>query len=55
MGCRGHDRIVVRLTTKVVSSNLYLLLLHTAQRSISKDWLAQNHDKVSEWSDMSTR
>ena len=26
---------------------------HTALRSKSKDWLAQNHDNVSEWSDMS--
>ena len=27
---------------------------HTALRSKSKDWLAQNQDNVSEWSDMST-
>ena len=26
---------------------------HTAFRSKSKDWLAQNQDDVSEWSDMS--
>ena len=28
---------------------------HTALRSKSKDWLARNHNNVSEWSDMSTR
>jgi hypothetical protein len=28
---------------------------HTALRSMSKDWLAQNEDSVSEWSHMSTR
>ena len=28
---------------------------HTALRSKNKDWLAQNQDNVSEWSDMSTR
>jgi hypothetical protein len=27
---------------------------NAAFRSKSKDWLAQNQDKVSEWSDMST-
>ena len=27
---------------------------HTALRSKSKDWLAQNQNNVSEWSDMST-
>ena len=28
---------------------------HAALRRKSKDWLARNQDKVSEWSDMSTR
>ena len=28
---------------------------HAALRSKSKDWLAQNRNNVSEWSDMSTR
>jgi hypothetical protein len=28
---------------------------HAALRSKSKDWLAQNQNNVSEWSDMSTR
>jgi hypothetical protein len=28
---------------------------HAALRRKSKDWLAQNLDNVSEWSDMSTR
>ena len=28
---------------------------HAALRRKSKDWLAQNQDNVSEWSDMSTR
>jgi hypothetical protein len=28
---------------------------HAALKSMSKDWLAQNKDNVSEWSDMSTR
>ena len=28
---------------------------HTALRRKSKDWLAQNQDNVSEWSDMSIR
>jgi hypothetical protein len=28
---------------------------HTALREKSKDWLAWNHDNVSEWSDMSIR
>jgi hypothetical protein len=28
---------------------------HTAFRRKRKDWLAQNHDNMSEWSDMSTR
>jgi hypothetical protein len=28
---------------------------HAALNSMSKDWLAQNKDNVSEWSDMSTR
>jgi hypothetical protein len=27
---------------------------HAASRSKSKDWLARNHDNVSEWCDMST-
>jgi len=27
---------------------------HTSLRSKSKDWLAQNHDNVLEWSDLST-
>ena len=27
---------------------------HAASMSKSKDWFAQNHDNVSEWSDMST-
>jgi hypothetical protein len=30
-------------------------LKHTALRRKSKDWLAQNQNNVSEWSDMSTR
>jgi hypothetical protein len=28
---------------------------NAALRSKSKDWLARNHNNVSEWSDMSTR
>ena len=28
---------------------------HAALRRKSKDWLARNHNNVSEWSDMSTR
>jgi hypothetical protein len=28
---------------------------HTALRRKSKDWLAQNQNNVSEWSDISTR
>jgi hypothetical protein len=28
---------------------------HTALRSKSKDWFAENQNNVSEWSDMSTR
>ena len=28
---------------------------HAAFRRRGKDWLARNQDKVSEWSDMSTR
>jgi hypothetical protein len=28
---------------------------HAALRRKSKDWLAQNQDNMSEWSDMSTR
>ena len=28
---------------------------HAALRKKSKDWLARNHNNVSEWSDMSTR
>ena len=28
---------------------------HAAFRRKSKDWLARNHNNVSEWSDMSTR
>ena len=28
---------------------------HTALRRKSKDWLARNHDNVSEWGDMSIR
>ena len=28
---------------------------HTALRSKSKDWLAQNHNNVSEWSDICIR
>ena len=28
---------------------------HAALRGKSKDWLAQNQDNMSEWSDMSTR
>ena len=33
----------------------YLLLKHTALRSKSKDWLAQNKENVFEWNSMSTR
>jgi hypothetical protein len=28
--------------------------MHAALRRMSKDWLAQNQDNVSEWSDMSS-
>ena len=28
---------------------------HAALRSKNKDWLARNHNNVSDWSDMSTR
>jgi predicted LPLAT superfamily acyltransferase len=32
----------------------YFFLKHMALRSQSKDWLAQNRNNVSEWSNMST-
>ena len=35
-------------------SNLFLLPKHTALRRKSKDWLVQNQNNVSEWSDMFT-
>jgi hypothetical protein len=33
----------------------HMMIKHAALRSKSKDWLAQNQNNVSEWSDMSTR
>jgi hypothetical protein len=49
------------LTSSAVEREFYTIGIscfstkRTALRSKSKDWLAQNQNDVSEWSDMSTR
>jgi hypothetical protein len=44
------------LRTKEYRSCIYRFSVeHSSLRSKSKDWLAQNQNNVSEWSDMSTR
>jgi hypothetical protein len=46
---------VVGIQNHYKLGSTYLCAQHATLRSSSKEWLAQNQDNVSEWSDMSTR
>ena len=49
------DRVVGRVKPKTIKFGICCFSAkHTALRSKSKDWLAQNQNNVFKWSDMST-
>jgi hypothetical protein len=48
------DQVFKPLSGKPKDYTIIILAKHRALRSNSKNWLTQNHDNVSKWSDVST-